>query len=392
MNIQYVSAVIFMFLMLIFLVIKRKKIDIQKILLFPLLYFAMYRTKIGLKFMDKFAKKLSKPLKHIGYFAIFIGFFGMLMITYALVKNAYNLLTNPMAAPGAALVLPFEVKGAFYVPFFYWISAIFIIALVHEFSHGIFARKYGMKIKSSGFAFLGILLPIIPAAFVEPDEKELRKRPAKEQLSVFAAGPFANILLAFVVLGIMALITPILATSMIDQEGVLITGVMEGYPAKKAGITGGEIINKIDDIEIVNTITFSDILTAKKPGDQVSIDTDKSTYSLTLAENPEDNEKAYLGIYVQQNTNINSNFTDKYGIITAKIILWLVGLLYWLYVLNLGIGLFNLAPMGPLDGGRMLLVGLQQFMKEEKAVKLWKNIGIFFLVLVLVNIMFAFIR
>jgi len=392
MNIQSISAIIFMLLMLLFLVIKRKKIDIQKIFLFPLLYFAMYRTKIGLNFMDKFAKKLSRPLKHIGYFAIFIGFFGMIMITYALVKNAYNLLTKPGAAPGAALVLPFEVKGAFYVPFFYWISAIFIIALVHEFSHGIFARKYDMRIKSSGFAFLGIILPIIPAAFVEPDEKELRKRPAKEQLSVFAAGPFANILLAFVVVGIAALVTPLVASNIIDQEGVLVTGVMDNYPAKEAGITGREIIRMIDKVEITNTINFSNILKTKNPGDTISLETDKSTYNIQLAENPQDKSKAYLGVYVQQNTDINPDFIGKYGKTTATIILWLMGLLYWLYVLNLGIGLFNLAPMGPLDGGRMLLVGLQQFMKEEKAVKWWKNIGIFFLALVLINIMFAFVR
>ena len=74
------------------------------------------------------------------------------------------------------------------------------------------------------------------------------------------------------------------------------------------------------------------------------------------------------------------------------IIIWLMGLLYWLYVLNLGIGLFNLAPMGPLDGGRMLLVALQQFLEEKKAIKYWKNIGIFFLALVLINILFAFVR
>ena len=70
-------------------------------------------------------------------------FLGMILITYALIQNVYNLLTKPEALPGAALVLPFEVKGAFYVPFFYWIISIFIIALVHEFSHGILAKKYG---------------------------------------------------------------------------------------------------------------------------------------------------------------------------------------------------------------------------------------------------------
>lgn len=382
----------FILLMVIFLLIKRKNIKIQKIFLFPLLYFAMYRTKIGLRFMENFAKKFSKPLKHIGYFAIFIGFFGMLMITYALIKNAYNLLTKPTAIPGAALVLPFEVKGAFYVPFFYWIISIFIIALVHEFSHGILARKYDMRIKSSGFAFLGILLPIIPAAFVEPDEKELKKRPAKQQLSVFATGPFANISLAFIVVGIAALITPAIATTIIEQDGVLVTGVMEEYPAKEAGIEENELIKSIDNTKITSLVNFSNILKTKKPGDTITLETNKSTYNITLAENPENKSRSYLGVYVQQNTKIKPSFIKRYGKVTPQIVIWLIGLLYWLYVLNLGIGLFNLAPMGPLDGGRMLLVALQQFFKKEKAVKYWKNIGIFFFVLVLINIMFAFVR
>jgi len=379
--------------MLIFLIIKRKKITIQKILLFPLLYFAMYRTKIGLEFMERFAKRFSKVLKHIGYFAIFIGFFGMILITYALIKNAYNLLTKPGAVPGAALVLPFEVKGAFYVPFFYWIISIFIIALVHEFSHGILAKKYNMRIKSSGFAFLGILLPIIPAAFVEPDENELKKRPPKQQLSVFAAGPFANILLAFIIVGITALIAAPLSNGIIEPDGVLVTGLIEGeYPAEQAGITENEVIKSIDNIEVDYLINFSDILKNKKPGDLVVIETNKSIYNITLAENPEDKSRAYLGVYVQQSTKIKQSFVKKYGKFTPLVVIWLMGLLYWLYVLNLGIGLFNLAPMGPLDGGRMLLVALQQFLEEKRAIKYWKNIGIFFLALVLVNILFAFIR
>jgi membrane-associated protease RseP (regulator of RpoE activity) len=353
----------------------------------------MYRTKIGIEFMERFAKRFSKQLKYIGYFAIFIGFFGMLLITYALVQNVYNLLTKPGAMPGAALVLPFEVKGAFYVPFFYWIVSIFIIALVHEFSHGILAKKYDMRIKSSGFAFLGILLPIIPAAFVEPDEKELRKRPVKEQLSVFAAGPFANILLAFVIVGITILIAAPISNSVIEADGVLITGLIEGdYPAKQAGMVKNEVIKSIDGIKVDYVINFSSILQDRKPGDVVRIETNKSVYDITLAENPQNKSKAYLGVYVQQNTKIREGFTERYGKFTPMIIIWFMGLLYWLYVLNLGIGLFNLAPMGPLDGGRMLLVTLQQFFEKKKAIKYWKNIGFFFLALVLVNILFAFIR
>jgi membrane-associated protease RseP (regulator of RpoE activity) len=391
MDVQLVSAIIFIVGMLLFLVIKRKKIALQKIL-FPLLYFAMYRTKVGLKFMDKFAKKFSKPLKYISYFAILIGFLGMLLITYALVQNVYNLLTKPEAVPGAALVLPFEVKGAFYVPFFYWIASIFVIAVVHEFSHGILARKYGMKIKSSGFAFLGILLPVVPAAFVEPDEKQLQKAPKVQQLGVFAAGPFSNILLAFIILGLTGLIAAPLANTIFQEDGVLITGLIQDYPAQTAGIQENEIVTQIDNTTITTVTLFSELLDNKRSGDSVTIQTNKSTYNIMLGENPDNQTKAYLGVYVQQHTKIKQSFLNKYGKIIPKFVIWFMGLLYWLYVLNLGIGLFNLAPMGPLDGGRMLLVVLQKFFDEKRAKIYWKNIGFFFLALVLINILFAFFR
>ena len=391
MDIQNISAILFILLMVIFLLIKRKKITIQKIL-FPLLYFVMYRTQLGIKFMEKFSKKFSKQLKYIGYFAIFIGVLGMIVITFALGQNIYNILTKPEAAPGVGLVLPFQVKGAFYVPFFYWIISIFIIAVVHEFSHGIMAKKYNMRIKSSGMAFLGILLPVVPAAFVEPDEKEIQKRPPREQLSVYAAGPFSNILLALIIVGITALVIPYAAANIIQSDGVLITGVMESMPAHQAGIEGNEKILTIDNINIENSKNFSKILKDKRPGDTIILITNRSTYNITLAENPEDKNKAYVGVYIKEKTKVNENFNRKYGKFTSSSIIWFLGLLYWLYVLNLGIGLFNLAPMGPLDGGRMLLVALKEFFEEKKAVIIWKKVGLIFLALVLINIAFAFIK
>jgi membrane-associated protease RseP (regulator of RpoE activity) len=74
------------------------------------------------------------------------------------------------------------------------------------------------------------------------------------------------------------------------------------------------------------------------------------------------------------------------------LIIWVLGLFYWLYVLNLGIGLFNLVPLGPIDGGRMLLAVLRKRYPEEKAMRIWKSVSSFFLMIILINIMFAFLR
>ncbi|MBI2208250.1 site-2 protease family protein [Candidatus Woesearchaeota archaeon] len=388
---QTTAAIVFLVLLSLFVYAKRKNLHTHG--LFPLIYFSMYRTQIGLKFMDRFAGKFNKTMKFLGYAGILVGFLGMALLSFSLLQNLYNLIATPEAQPGVGLVLPFKVKGAFFVPFFYWIIAIFIIALVHEYAHGVIARAHNLKVKSSGFAFLGILIPVIPAAFVEPDEKTLRKRPHKQQLSVFAAGPFSNIILAFIVLGFSFLILSPIADNMMEYSGVEITGFIEGnYPAESSGIAKGEVVKSINGKKIETLDDFSGILKEKKPGNTIRLETDKNTYNLKLGKNPEDESLAYLGVYVQQESRVKESFKEKYGSFIPAAIIWIAGLFSWLIILNLGIGLFNLVPIGPLDGGRMLQLVLHRFFERKKADKVWYYVSMVFLLIVVANIGAAFIK
>ena len=390
MDIQLIGAIIFFTLMSIFLIIKRKNIHIQKIV-FPILYFAMYKTQIGIKAMDAFAKRFKKPLHWLSYVSIAIGYLGMAVIVISLVHNLWRIITAPGATAGVALVLPFKVKGGFYVPFFYWIISIFLIALVHEFSHGVYARLHGMKIKSSGFAFLNIIIPILPAAFVEPDEEQLMKSSRKKQLDVFSAGPFSNILFAFIFLGLLMLLSGPIAGNVIENTGVGITGLMDegsSYPAEKAGMESGEVITQVEDIKITSIDEFMGVLQNSSPGDTISIITTEQNYEIELAQHPENKSIPILGVMVNQDTGIKESFIG--GKYIGAFILWFMGLIYWLFVLNLGIGLFNLAPLGPIDGGRMLLVTLEKYMPKKRAETIWKNISFVFLILIAVNILAAF--
>ena len=395
MDIQSILAVVFILILSLFLLSKRKKIQFQKVLT-PLIYFVMYRTKLGLKTMDKIAEKFSKPLKYLGYIGIVIGFIGMGFLGWSLVSNIYKLLTLPSAPSGVGIIQPFKagVKGTVYVPFFYFIISVFVIAVVHEFSHGMMARRNNIKIKSSGFAFFGILLPILPAAFVEPDEEVLKQKKKRVQLSIFAAGPFSNIVLAFVVLFITWAVLAPLVSSAIDYDGILITGLAEGeFPAEKAGMSGDEVITNVENTPIDTIANFTRVLEENSPGDQISVTTNKTEYLVTLASNPEDKDKPYLGVLIQQNTKINETFTQKYGSIAPKVLFWIFGLFSWLFILNLGIGIFNLIPIGPIDGGRMMQVALHGIFKEEKrANKVWKSISIFFFLLVIANFVIVFIK
>jgi len=380
--------------MLLFLYINRKKIIIQKIF-YPFLYFAMYKTKIGLELMDRMAKKHPKLLKYLAYSGIVIGFLGMVIMSVLLIQNFYGLVTKPAAVSGVGMVVPFKVKGAFYVPFFYWIISIFLLALVHEFSHGVVARLYKIKIKSSGLAFLNIFVPVIPAAFVEPDEKELRERPHIQQLSIFAAGPFSNIIFAFVVLAIMGLVFAPVSNAIFNYDGVLVTGFTPGnetFPAEEAGMTENELIIGIDNMPITTVENFTKIMQNKTPSESIVITTNVTDYNITLAESPDNKSMGYLGIYLTQNQEIKENVLQKYGKILPDVFIWFVGLFYWLYVLNLGIGLFNLVPLGPIDGGRMLQLAMHKLFKKKNGDKIWKAISFVFLGLVLINVLWPFIQ
>jgi membrane-associated protease RseP (regulator of RpoE activity) len=389
MDVQLTAAILFFAFLSLYVYLNRKKVVVQKIL-FPVLYFFMFKTKLGIASMESLAKRYQKTLKFLGYAAVVVGFLGMALICFELIRNLVSLFMHPKtAAASVGLVLPFEVKGAFYVPFIYWIISIFFLAIIHEFSHGVIARRYGIPVKSSGFAFLAFFIPVLPAAFVEPDEKRLVKKKAREQLAVFAAGPFANIVAGFVVLGIMIVgFNPVLSQA-VQEDGVLVTGLTKGnvtYPAEEVGMHPGETILSIDGTAMLGQDNFTVFLKEKKPGDIINIVTNESSYLVTLTEHPEKAGVAYLGVNVQQNTKLNEGFIAKYGKLTADILIWIYGLLFWLYLLNLGIGLFNLVPLGPIDGGRMVRVVLLKYFDEKKADRIWKYISVFFLAVIFLSL------
>lgn len=162
----------------------------------------LYPTKIGIVFIDKFTKKYEKVLRVLQYPIVFSGYILMISMVWFLVKFTFSYLASTelvhaLKVPVLMPLIPYlpELFHLDFLPSFYftyWIIIIALIALPHEFAHGIFARLYKVKVHSTGFGFLGPFL----AAFVEPDEKQMEKRGIFPQLVVLAAGTFANILIA----------------------------------------------------------------------------------------------------------------------------------------------------------------------------------------------------
>ena len=357
----------------------RQKLTFHK---WGIFYAAMYRTKTGISTMDKLAKKYGHLFEKLTPWIIGLGFIGMAFVTFDLARSLISVLIGT-SAPTVGVVLPFKAKGVFYVPFFYWIISIFIILIMHEGMHGVMARVYGLKVKNSGLVVLGALIPLIPGAFVEPDEKKLIAAPRKQQLAVYAAGPVINIITGLILMLLMfAVITPF-TNSLYSNDGVVVTDLMDGNPpAQQAGMTAGDKITEINGQAIKDTEDFSDALKSTTPGDTVSIITSSAIYDVELGTNPQ-TKKAWLGVYVDQPLKAPTWATYT--------ILWLKDLIFWLYVLSLGVGLFNLVPLGPVDGGRMFLTMLQGVTHERRANTIWKSVGFVLLGILITNVVLAFV-
>lgn len=377
MNFDLLLAFIFYVFLFLFFLRNRHKFEIQNKII------ALYKTKLGLKLMDKISLKFPKILKFMSYCSIVIGFVGMGFIFYFLIKGTWNLIFVPEAVPILSPVLPgIKIPGLPVLSFIYWIISILIVAFVHEFSHGIYARLNNIKIKSSGFAFLGPIL----AAFVEPDEEQLQKKSRHSQLSVLSAGPFSNILFAVILILISLLFSPV-ANSIIEFEGVRIVSIDKSLPISSSGLKEGDIIEKINDIPIGNQDDFIKTIDTFSPGEKIKVTSNSKEHLVTLSQNPQQKSKPVMGVGITSvSVKIKQDVLDKYGVL-PKIFMWLMRLLFWLYVISFGIGLFNLLPLWIVDGGRMFYLLLTKFTTKEKSIKIWNFVSLFCLLLIFINLL-----
>src|SRR3989344_1332356 len=289
----------------------------------------LYKTKWGIKLIDKTEKKFPPITPLIPY-------------------------------------LPQAFKLDFLPPFYfiYWIVVLAVIAISHEFAHGIFMRRYNIKIKSTGFGFFPFFLPIFLAAFVEQDEKSMVKASKFQQKAVLAAGTFANILTAILFFAIMILffslafspagvsfenpygmenyaygivgignITAINGTQLLNPSYQGILNSIKDEKMQKIETTNGNYsiskrfleiqnnnegyifayldapainsgltgaITEIDNSKIQSLEDLSKKFEEYSPGDEVNIKTTKGNYEVVLGEHPLNPEEPWLGIFFQK--------------------------------------------------------------------------------------------
>jgi len=372
-NYDLIFGILFYVLVIFFFYIMRKNVTIKGILF-------IYRTKAGLKAMDKIANIFPRLLKGMEPVSIIIGFISMAALFIFLIYYTFLLFIRPDTPAALAPLLPgVRIPGLPILPFWFFIISVFFIIIVHESAHGVFARLHNLKIKSSGLVFLGPL----PGAFVEPDEKKMSKLSAKAQLGILSAGSFANIILFLVVFLISILILSPFTSSLLDDNQVMINKLEEGFPLEKGGIEEGEIILSVNDNDVINVLSFTEFMAKTKPGDELLIKTDKRKAKVIAAEHPRGENFGYLGVVIGP-----ANFTAF-----ENVILWFTRLFFWIWLISLGVGLFNWLPLFITDGGRMAYVLTHKiFNDKKKALRAWSSINLLCLFIILIQLGAFFVQ
>ena len=196
---------------------------------------------------------------------------------------------------------------------------------------------------------------------MEPDEDELKAAKKSSQLRVYAAGSIANISLAIIAILLVSLFSAAIPTYF-AEDGIEINRIVSDSPSDGV-LKEGMILEKIDNHEITNATDYGEIVSSFHPGDNVTVTTDSGSYSITLAKNPNNESRGFFGI---QSAKHFVMINDSLGPI-PWVLFELVELFQWVFMLNLGIGLFNLLPIKPLDGGHMLEILLKYKMSEATA-------------------------
>ncbi|AGK60524.1 hypothetical protein Asulf_00501 [Archaeoglobus sulfaticallidus PM70-1] len=459
----------------------------------------MIKTEKGLELIDKIGKKKRfwRLFANAGIPAVFAG---MIFMFVLIILMDIVLFTNPpppseITNPKNILLIP-GVND--WIPFEWGVIGLLVTLVVHEFSHAILCRVEGVKVKA-----MGIILALVPiGGFAEPDEGQLMSQSVKriQRIRIFSAGVISNFIVAIFafslffylinflsptvsVIGVYedsplyglvekdSIITKIngvevktpedmdkvlkseILTIEIEKNGVVkeikvenlagprIVYLLDGYPAKNAGLKEGMIIYSINGERTYSINSFFNAMKKTKPEQVVEVvlysDGKFITKEVKLTKHP-NYDSGFLGVSVEEQISgmriayssllldwlksIPDMLSSPKGLFIlvsmplnfrgfgeetsfyflpqgfwedkGETIFYLLNTLYWIGWINFYVGLFNCLPAIPLDGGRVFHETMTMLLSRkygDRAEKISMNTGKVLAILVFASIILSIV-
>jgi regulator of sigma E protease len=274
--------------------------------------------------------------------------------------------------------------------------------------------SYSYLMPATEGAILGAARPVLDAAAHITAERKLtfNAAPWYQRIIILAAGVLFNLLFAIIVFT---------ATLMIlgtQTATMTIESVVEDTPAARIALEPGDTILAFDGSSIESWAAFTELLGNQKPGDEVTITVERDGTARDFTTTLADNEgRAMLGVTsLSERTPVSfvDAFTTSLGLIgmVATAIAQLFnpatfgdivgqstsvigvsfeaknaaesGFLPFIFLsaaLSISIGLMNLLPFPPLDGGRIVVETIERVTRRSIPVRVVNSITILALVL-----------
>lgn len=360
--------------------------------------YLMYRTKTFNDAIDKFAgisRKLWRIFFDIGLLVCFgfllasVFLFSVNMFKYIelLAINA-GLLPKPSPANAIQAVafvpaIPGISIGFDTLPYFF--VAIAVAAALHELAHGVAARAEKIDVKSTGLLFFLFFF----GAFVEPDEKSLKKASPRSRLRVYAAGAFTNIVL---VLLLIVIIFPTVFSAMMsplyspNPQGALIVEVCPA-PITECGARNILHVNDVitqaryqndTSMTINSNVDFSIFASQTIANETISLTilNKQQPVIVRTTAYPGNSSRGLIGI------SVTNYYKPVYSILPLQLPYWYLRSVVLTLELSLILALVNLLPVPPLDGDKIASEIIQYFTKTNYKFYLkWVRIGTLIIVL-----------
>ena len=376
MNGIYYYLIAFAIIWVLSLVLKDKLVDHGFEINFPMIMWKTQKLRGFITRISNISPKFWRWFMNVG---IFVAFGAMIFITWTLIST----LPSVFETPAVSIIIPgVEMPGSsIYVPFLYGLIALATVLVVHEFSHGVQAVGEKIPIKSIGL----LLFAVIPGAFVEPDEDELKKAKKSSRLRVYAAGSVANMSLALIAIILVSLISAGIP-HYFAEDGIEVGRVVGDSPCDGI-LKEGMVLESIDNHTIKDSKSYVDIVSSYKPGDDVSIKTDQGTYSIHLDKNPNNDSRGFFLIQSNKHFKLIDNSLGS----IPWVLFEFLELFQWIFMLNLGIGLFNLLPLKPLDGGYMLEILLSYRLSEKYYKPIVNALSVVMAMIIIFTIVIGFL-